>query len=137
MTTLDDWLKEGLDVRISNQIEPDTIFAFDNLRVVHPDNYSYISNSNIFVAHEINMLRIEEKIEKMAEDALRRLDLMVYQYEHKHDSRIVLFTPGVDVVENEDGTYTFNAVASPTIDPAQVFRETKRLLTADYMKDYQ
>ena len=99
--------------------------------VFHPFDYSYISNDDVFVAHEINMLRIYENIEKSYQEALARLDKMVYEMNHKHDPRIVTFLPNVEAIELEDGTYEFRVQG-----PASPFFDEERPLAADYLKGY-
>lgn len=124
------WLEAGYEVKISEMVGEDTIFVDGDLVVMHPFNYSYMSNNDIFVAHEINMLRIEARIDRMAEEAIDRLDVMVDEMNRKHDPRMVTFVPGV-LVEDYDGDFAFSGTAD-----SPIFDALDRQFVADYMKDY-
>jgi hypothetical protein len=117
MTRLTDLMSEGYRIQISEAVTPGTVFPYidpashETTLAFHPFDYSYISNDDIFKAHEINMLRIYADIEKSAEEAIARLDKMVYEMDHKHDPKVYAFMPNTEVIENEDGSYTFVAVS--------------------------
>lgn len=137
MTRLTELMSQGYAIQISEMVTPGTVFPMADpavegkvTLVFHPFDYSYISNDDIFVAHEINMLRIYDQIEKSAEQALAKLDKMVYEMDHKHDPKMIAFMPNVEVVENEDGTYTFLAKLGDT-----PFAEEKYVRDTDHLKD--
>lgn len=115
MTQLTDLMAKGFKIQISDMVTPDTVFPVadedgTHTLVFHPFNYSYISNDDVLKAHEINMLRIYQNIEQAADEACTRLDKMVDEMNHKHDPHIMGFLPNTEVIENEDGSYTFVAV---------------------------
>lgn len=120
MTRLTDLMQQGFQIQISEMVTPGTVFPhYDpgterTTLVFHPFDYSYVSNDDIFVAHEINMLRIYKNIEDSYQRALKRLDDMIYEMEHKHDPKVMAFIPNVEVVELEDGTYEFRATLGDT-----------------------
>jgi len=116
MTQLTDLMSQGYQIQISEMVEPGTVFPVADpavegkvTLVFHPFDYSYISNDDVFLAHEINMQRIMKNIEDSYEKACAKLDKMVYEMDHKHDPKIIAFVPNVEVIENEDGSYTFQA----------------------------
>lgn len=116
-------------------IPPDTIFAHEGIVVLHPFNYSYLSNEDPFVAHEINMLRIEAQLDKMVDKALAKLDKMVYDMDQKYDPKVVVCLPNTEVVENEDGSFDF--FTQRGIEQAkEVYTATERELSADYVGKY-
>jgi hypothetical protein len=116
-------------------VTPGTVFphsdpATDKVTLVfHPFDYSYISNDDIFKAHEINMLRIYKMIEDSYEAALAKLNAMVDEMNHKHDPKMIAFIPNVDVIENEDGTYTFLAKLGD-----QPFAEEKYVRDTEHLR---
>lgn len=134
MTRLTDLMSQGYQIQISELVTPGTVFpvadpANDRTTLVfHPFDYSYISNDDIFVAHEINMLRIYKSIEDAYEKALAKLDAMIYEMEHKHDPRVVTFLHNVEVIENEDGTFTFYAQGDT---PNAIFDESDKKMTPE------
>jgi hypothetical protein len=115
MTVLEEWLEKGYDVKISDKIEEDSVFVFENLRVVHPVTYSYISNDDIFKAHEINMLRIYDNIEQAAEKACAKIDRMVDEMNMRGMPKMIMFHAATRAVENEDGSYSFYVDGEETI----------------------
>lgn len=121
MTVLTDLMKQGFQIVISEMVTPGTVFPATEpgtegkpILAFHPFDYSYISNDDPFVAHEINMLRIYKNIEDSYQRALEKLDKMIYEMEHKHDPKIMAFIPNVEVIELEDGTYEFRATVGNT-----------------------
>ena len=137
VTQLTDLMSKGYVIQISEMVTPGTVFPATHpegkqMLIVHPFDYSYLSNDDIFKAHEINMLRIQQNIDKMADAACEKLDKMVWEMDHKHDPRVVGFLPNVEVTEHEDGTFTFTAVNGDSI-----FSEDAPILTHEYMKRYE
>lgn len=115
-------MEQGYRIQISEYVDPtpDTVFAYTDpthdwaqedhrTLVFHPLNYSYVAYEDIWEAHEMNVNYIQAKIDKMAKEALEKLDRMVYEMNHKHDPQLVTFFPNTEVVENPDGTFTFSA----------------------------
>lgn len=112
MTQLTDLMSQGFQIQISELVTPDTVFPVVDGDIItlifHPVNYSYISNEDIFLAHEINMLRINKRIDEMAEEACAKLDRMVDEMNDKFTPKMVQgFFPNTEVIENPDGTFTF------------------------------
>ena len=110
---LREMLDKGWTVKISPLVKPDEVFTFEDPDTgavtvgVHPYTYSYLAYP-WQEAHEINKRLIQEKIQGMAADASARLDAMVDEMNRKHDPRIVVFMPGVEITE-EDGVFHFTA----------------------------
>lgn len=144
MTKLTELLNEGYRVQVSELVDssPGAVFSYTEpgydwdreehrTLVFHPLNYSYVAYDDPFIAHEQNMKRIYAQIEKSYSDALKRLDDMVYEMEHKHDPRIITFLYGTEVIENPDGSYTFFAKGLP-FDPDDTL---ERIYSHEYLKE--
>lgn len=113
VTKLRELLDKGYTVMQSSLVQPGTHVTYDTdeavVIAVNPWDYPYLDFENPFDAHAINMAKIYTTIERMADEALERLDKMVDEMNRKHEPRVVSFFPNVEVTENEDGTFTFNA----------------------------
>jgi hypothetical protein len=116
------------NVKISTMVEPDKFFHYIDpaddrpYMVVHPLTYSYLAYSdNIWKAHELNMLWINNHIDAMAAEASQRIDDMVDRMNRQHEPRMIHFMGPMEIVEeeSEDGTYTFTFNVMPDFDGSQ------------------
>ena len=121
VTKLRELLDKGYTVMQSSLVQPGTHVTYDTeeatVIAVNPWDYPYLDFENPFDAHAFNMAKICTRIERMADEALERLNKMVDEMNRKHEPRVVSFFPNVEVEENEDGTFSF--MAAP-YDPSKV-----------------
>lgn len=114
VTKLRELLDKGYTVMQSSLVQPGTHVTYDTeesvVIAVNPWDYPYLDFENPFDAHTLNMAKIYTRIERMAEEALERLDKMVDEMNRKDEPRVVSFFPNVEVTENEDGSFSFNAL---------------------------
>lgn len=141
-TELDRLMSQGYQIMISEMVQQDTVFTFvdpanegvhekGDLLVFHPLNYSYLVYDP-FEAHEKNMAWIQTNvIDRLSQEALDKIDSMMYEFEHKYDARVITFLSDVSVTENPDGSFTFFAHGGT--EPAEFDKE----LAADFLKGFE
>lgn len=129
VTKLRELLDKGYTVMQSDLVQPGTHVTYDTeeatVIAVNPWDYPYLDFENPFDAHGYNMAKIYTRIERMADEALERLDKMVDEMNRKHDPRVVSFFPNVEVTENEDGSFSFNALPYVNGGDALIFEGTR------------
>lgn len=145
MSQLTELMEKGYRIQVSEHVSsaPGSFFGYTDPEhdwdreeprtlVFHPLNYSYIAYNDPFKAHELNMARIYDQIEASYKKALKNIDDMVYEFEHKHDPRTIVFLYGTEVIENPDGSYTFFANGVP-FEPAP----EASVYSHEFLKEYQ
>ena len=137
MTKLRDLLDKGYTVMQSSLVQPGTHVTYDTeeatVIAVNPWDYPYLDFDDPFVAHELNMAWIYTRIESMADEALERLNAMVDKMNRKDEPRVVSFFPNVEVTENEDGSYSFQAQPYVYGSQGLIFEGTRP--TSEFMRN--